>query len=109
MRIPSFVRDVAKRVLPEPRRITCIACGQPRSASRALISGPEFYACAECVTPELPAVAPHDSLDSADRCDWCRAPRLRSDLRTLGPTAICLSCLIHVRSVFRDNAERLVT
>ena len=109
MRIPKVVRNIATRVLPQKRPIMCIACGRTRSASRPLVSGPGFYVCAGCVSAELPGVTLDSSPGSTRRCDWCQSPRLRSDLSVLGTTAICLSCLTYVRSVFRDNESRLVT
>src|SRR4051812_34688356 len=109
MTFPSAVRRLATRLLPQPRSIHCVACGRPRSTTRLLVSGPAFYVCEQCVSAELATVEGDTSFAAPHRCDWCRAPRLSSDVRSLGPTTICLSCLGCVRNVFKTDASRLVT
>jgi hypothetical protein len=108
MIVPSAVRRLASRVLPQPRSLHCVACGRPRSATRLLVSGPAFYVCEQCISAELARVESDTAFTGCHRCDWCRAPRLPSDVRSLGPTTICLSCLGYVRSVFA-GASRIVT
>jgi hypothetical protein len=90
MNLHNVLCRTATRFVPAfASPIQCLVCGRARTRARRLVSGP----------------APPIHSGQRVRCDWCRAPRLSTQLLALGPTAVCTACLDYMRAIAVDAGQ----
>jgi len=92
-RFGGMLRRGAGKFIPRlAPPVRCLACGRDRAAGARLIAGPGLYICTDCIDAGLPRPSKVPALVTFDRCRWCRAPRLASQLKPVHGIPTCTCC-----------------
>ena len=103
MTVHTLLRRTAARFVPRVASpIQYLVCKRTQGTTRRLVSGPACYVCSACLAQPLQTATPPTNTRHSVRCDWCRAPRLLTQLYMLGQTAVCTACLEYMRAITTD-------
>lgn len=105
--VSRFARHAVAPFVPALRTVVrCNGCGRTKPEVAHMVAGPGVYLCDACFQKAAQALPPRHPAPDAVRCQFCRQPRSRADVTSVGTLTICADCLGLIDGILREANDK---
>lgn len=104
--VSRFAQRTVARLVPALGTVArCNGCGRAKAEVAHMVAGPDVYLCDACFQKAAQVLPPRHAAPDAVRCRFCKQPRARTDVTSVGTLTICADCLGLVDEILTEAAQ----